>query len=172
MGDGFAGTALGYSFEHLAYLEEKHHEHSLGELGLGAGQEPYDQGTDGGYAHKEILIQGLTVDKGFSGLFECIPTDYQIRNQVHQEVLPCGPGSVVFDNHGNDQKDGRGGNLDYSLLGAFFMMMVMMPFLMLVVMVMMVLMLMFVFMMMLMMVLVLMAMALMRVSVDMFVFFV
>ena len=72
MGDAVTAPALGIALEELAHLEEKHHEHGLGELGLGARQETNAKCADGGDGHEEVLVEGVAVGDALPCLPECL----------------------------------------------------------------------------------------------------
>ena len=46
------------------------------------------------------------MDKGLPRLFQGLPTDDQVGDQIQQKILPGSPGGMLFDEDGGDEKNG------------------------------------------------------------------
>ena len=87
VGDTVATLALSIALEELAYLEKEHDKHSLRELSLGSRQETYEQGTNGGHRHEEMLIESIAMTQALDGLLECVVTNEEVRNHVDEQQV-------------------------------------------------------------------------------------
>ena len=87
VGDAVATLALCIALEELAYLEKEHDKHSLRELSLGSRQETYEQGSDGGHRHEEMLVESVAMTQALDGLLECVVTNEEVRNHVDEQQV-------------------------------------------------------------------------------------
>ena len=126
MGDRLAAFPFGNALEQFAHLEEQHDEHRLRELRLRARKEADGERPEGRDGHQEVLVQRLPVGKRLEGFPDGIPSDNEVRDQVNQEVSPCGPVGSLLDEHRRHQQDRGQDDLDDRLLGAALLMVMMM----------------------------------------------
>ena len=61
MGNALTTLPLGIALKEFAHLEEEHHEDGFRILCLCPWQEAYQQRTDGGDGHEEVLVEGIAV---------------------------------------------------------------------------------------------------------------
>ena len=84
MGDAVATLAFSKTLEEFTYLEEEHHENSLWKLRFCTRQESDTEGSDGGYRHEEVLIEGITVEQTLYCLLQRVVSDEQIGYEIYQ----------------------------------------------------------------------------------------
>ena len=107
LGNGVATLVFGVMLKELAHLEKQHDKHRLGKLHLGTRQETDEQRTDGGYGHKEILIEGVALANALPSLGQHIVTNEQIRYEVDDQLLPHGHGHATGKQPRAQQQRGR-----------------------------------------------------------------
>ena len=69
MRNAFLALALCIPFEQLSNLEEQHHEYRLRKLGFSSRQKSYAKRTNGRDRHQKMLVEGISVNQPFNGLF-------------------------------------------------------------------------------------------------------
>ena len=131
VGDRLPAPAFRNPFEQFTHLEEQHHEHRLRELRLRPRQEADDERPQRGDGHEEVLVQRLPMGQCLDRLLDGLPSHDEVRNEVNEQVSPCGPIGSLLDDDGRNEQHGRSGNLDQRLLRLallLVMMVVMMTF--------------------------------------------
>ena len=61
---------LGIALEELAYLEEEHDEDRLWKLRLSTRQKADGEGSDGGYRHQEVFVEGVAMSHTLGRLLQ------------------------------------------------------------------------------------------------------
>ena len=75
MRNALPALTLGITLEEFTHLEEEHHEDGFRILCLCPWQEAYQQRTDGGHRHEEMLVEGITVGDTLPRLVKRLMTD-------------------------------------------------------------------------------------------------
>ena len=116
VGNRLPAPAFRDPFEQFTHLEEQHHEHRLRELRLRPRQEADDERPQRGDGHEEVLVQRLPMGQCLDRLLDGLPSHDEVRNEVNEQVSPCGPIGSLLDDDGRNEQHGRSGNLDQRLL--------------------------------------------------------
>jgi len=125
--DAVATLAFSIPLEELTHLEEEHYEDSLRKLGFSTRQESDTEGSDGGYRHEKMLIEGISVEQTLNGLLQRVVPDEQIGDEINQQQLPLRQVGILLDeNRCNQQYDGGDNKLELLLQRMLVMVFVLM----------------------------------------------
>ena len=105
VGDGLAGLAHRAPLEPLPDLEEQHHGDGLGEHDLGdARQGRYEERTESGDGHEEVLVEHLSVADVACGLEEDVVPDDEIRGKEDGQLDDCVRVQYVMQRESDGEK--------------------------------------------------------------------